>query len=183
MHNSPIGKLNQEKRSIKDRKSRVFDLEHRFTVKPEASDTATGTLERLTVNTGLPPTNPVSNVITTNSSHFVVIEDERSFRSNGLKGSMIEISSSLISSSPKKNEKIVFRTNPISRKSPEVVCESSDLLKNIKHIRETGSKNQKILHKNMNNVHKYEENNMQESCTTLKAKLKRITNKKYSPNK
>ena len=174
---SPIGKLNQSKRNLKDRKSHVF-----IPVPHQNSNTS---IEKVNIFVGLPPTNPFSNAMTTNTSQALLFEEKKFNKSNGMKGSMIEISSSLISNSPQKNDKLIIMEKiPTQRKSPDILYETSDLLrKTIIDSKTTSSKNNKIMKKNITNSNKFDQFHSTDSWNALKARLKKITNKKCSPNK
>lgn len=172
INESPIGKINQSKRNLKDRKSHVFG--------PMLNQNQNSIIEKANILSGLPPTNPVSNAMTTNSSQAYIADDRKFSKTYGIRGSLIEVSSSLISNSPHKNDKlIVIEKIPSHRKSPDLLYETSDLLrKTIIDSKTISSKNQKIMKKNLANANKFDQFQTTESCNALKARLKRITNKK-----
>lgn len=177
INESPIGKINQSKRNLKDRKSHVFG--------PGLNQNQELVIEKIAKLPGLPPTNPASNAITTNSSQAYLADDRKFNKTQAIRGSLIEVSSSLISNSPQKNDKMIVMEKISShRKSPEIIYETSDLLrKTMIDSKGTSSKNQKIMKKNLANSNKFDQFKTTESWNALKARLKRITNKKCSPNK
>lgn len=188
IRNSPEDdKEKQEKKHIKDRKSHVFDVSHKYKIlnKLENSDS----LNKIRSS----HRSSVSHSDLQIKNHFAKVSD-KSIPDESVKlitnlwfNSVIELSGSLMSSTPKESVIRNLVPNHIPKQSTPVneLATMSDLNGVMRSEVTLNSKNNRILAKNMQNSEKYNETKFgHASYANLKAKLKHITsNKRSSPNK